>query len=1285
LQPFRDFWSVGDLEAGSDIGKEIARDAHRMTATFLIVTLPDPIDSRFAYRFDALLTAIEMATHSQRWYLDRFWLPWAPTGKQPEGGTRLKSTLVGAGPTGAETTTELTLSRERWGSLLKGVASARRKEIAATPPSTPLQDVLPGVLILRTPARDPKNPNAPQQLLVLFLVGESPTMGVHQKSLFATLNIIASYYSTAGRTAQTEFKIIGPIYTGSDRSLAHVISTWVSRRGPALRPPPYHKWSFIVRTGNAIRVDRDKFITDARAGRDDVVVQFDSTVIHLERVLFELFRFLRRLNGGQGLGKIALLSESDTEFGEVFAGGTVRALLGSPAQVTQMKFPLHVSQVAVAYEEDARKGDRNAPTLVRPSSKLTIPFDETGSPRDIIPALSPAMTAATDEFVMSKILETISSEGFKYVGIIASDTRDMIFVAGLVRQYCPDVQLFSPIGDLLLGHPRYTAELRGMIVASSYPLFSMSQRWDPPYEGDRRRHLFSHQGDQGTYNAIVSMIAADKFTEASYDYGTPFDELSYLHLIWRSDPTLKQAKWQPKASWHLELDQTKECPPVWFTVVGDRGLWPLGYKTVEAGGGAPHLADSSYLATVPNSKTITAQRFVEQFLPLIPQFTWQWGSVFLGLSALCLVVFWVHAQEFYVHTNCTESGSPAAHLRRYSAESTEGPSFIKLLGLWRSNSDPSYSLAIAREVYVVVGILILLFTYYFFAIQFFGMLLRASPWPLFWSSTLRRYLKAEDLWNWVFAGVVLGTGAVSFVCLWLALLIRILRGIRIQHAHLHRNDSNGWQRKFLRFQRTVVAVSIGVAGVGLVATAVVCLGPGSFERNWVPPADLESFLYFERAVNLSNGVSPLVPVLLLALGAGAWLHCQLQRIYLAERFWQKDDDRISVGKGPGEKLLVLVMRRRDRVEWLTKSIIPTHIHASPVGLAASTILVIALLRLSARTIPTADFREYTVALSVSIWFLAMTVVVSLFRFMLLWKATQNLLRVYTSLPMLDAYGRIPEAFSRAFGRYLAESGMKRLHLSIPVQQWITVAREFDHIKRHLCYAMFGNSEDQLDGIKRSAFARIERSIKGLGESESMCTSASAAKAIQAAYFNDTSAAKARDSDNVADSKTWRTLGRAAIDCLHSLVPLWRSPPHDDALKRWMHAAEELLALRVVTFVSQGTLHLRNLAGYLAILPVLLLLVVSSYPIQPQRFLLVFIWSILILVALCGVGVLIQMERNEFMSRVSRTRPDKVQLDRTFFSHILTFLFPLLIAVLAQFPSVSDVIYQWMEPITRVLR
>src|SRR5262249_1061911 len=155
---------------------------------------------------------------------------------------------------------------------------------------------------------------------------------------------------------------------------------------------------------------------------------------------------------------------------------------------------------------------------------------------------------------------------------------------------------------------------------------------------------------------------------------------------------------------------------------------------------------------------------------------------------------------------------------------------------------------------------------------------------------------------------------------------------------------------------------------------------------------------------------------------------------------------------------------------------------------------------------------------------------------------------------------------------------------------------------------------------------------------------------------------------VAWSHTWGGLRNAARACVDVLDPIWldRSPvegyrdraepgPVDEAaeairgltaglaepdeaaddpapraqgdkvLSAWVRAAEDLIASQVVAYVSQGTVQLKGLTYYLAAAPVLLLMAVSSYPFQPQRFLQVCLWAILLMVGAGVFWVYVRME------------------------------------------------------------
>ncbi len=137
--------------------------------------------------------------------------------------------------------------------------------------------------------------------------------------------------------------------------------------------------------------------------------------------------------------------------------------------------------------------------------------------------------------------------------------------------------------------------------------------------------------------------------------------------------------------------------------------------------------------------------------------------------------------------------------------------------------------------------------------------------------------------------------------------------------------------------------------------------------------------------------------------------------------------------------------------------------------------------------------------------------------------------------------------------------------------------------------------------------------------------------------------------------------------------------------RWFQQAEDLVALQMVNFLSECTTHLKNLVRYLAICPLLLMFAATSYPFQPQRFLVVIIWMLLIMVTASVVWVYIQMERDEILSRISKTKPNEIQFGASFLGRITTTLIPITGVLLAQFPFVSDGIAQFLDPIIRVLK
>ena len=445
----------------------------------------------------------------------------------------------------------------------------------------------------------------------------------------------------------------------------------------------------------------------------------------------------------------------------------------------------------------------------------------------------------------------------------------------------------------------------------------------------------------------------------------------------------------------------------------------------------------------------------------------------------------------------------------------------------------------------------------------------------------------------------------------------------------------------------------------------------------------------------------------------------------------------------------MAKRLRDATEVadrLVRGWLPPELMLWPPMLAAEVAAGIVFLRLWQRSVPGVDFSGgWTTLAMIIFWFLMFSVVVSLGRFIALWRAICLMTHEFLSLPMARAYDRIPPVYTRSFGRYLDRIIPSMSNLEIPVRQWAVVAGAFHDVEEELRDRFLAQPADAawsapptLD-FEKAACAITRGNPKAdrarySGETE--------AESVLSLYHREieklpkkrrkegeTGAQEPRSGalsdDDVAWSHTWSALRNAARACFDVVEPIWikrsanegygdRSEPKsvnetagavrslatvfvspgtetdstadkDKALKDWVQAAEDLIALELIAFISQNTVHLKALAYYLAIAPVLLLMVVGSYPFQPQRFLQVCIWTILFLVVGGVVWVYVRMEKNEFLSRVSRTSPNQVSVDRTFLGNLMAFVIPIVGLVLAEFPFVSDMLNQVLDPITRVVK
>src|SRR5258708_1562350 len=168
----------------------------------IIATLPDPIESGLSDKLDDEIDAIQKAAESQGYVLDRFKLPWPTRAERAaKGGEAEIDQSEDSEPTRDETEHA-------------GAKPGQRSE--------------PGVLLFRD--------GHSRHLLVVFLVGETPTSGIHKPALSRALQqaceLRNSFASALPRGDGSDncppISIMGPAFSGSQDSVVFAIHDWRS-------------------------------------------------------------------------------------------------------------------------------------------------------------------------------------------------------------------------------------------------------------------------------------------------------------------------------------------------------------------------------------------------------------------------------------------------------------------------------------------------------------------------------------------------------------------------------------------------------------------------------------------------------------------------------------------------------------------------------------------------------------------------------------------------------------------------------------------------------------------------------------------------------------------------------------------------------------------------------------------------------------------------------------------------------------------------------------------------
>jgi hypothetical protein len=129
------------------------------------------------------------------------------------------------------------------------------------------------------------------------------------------------------------------------------------------------------------------------------------------------------------------------------------------------------------------------------------------------------------------------------VGISATDQRDKIYLAGLIRDALPKAKVYVTGTSLLFAHENYRTPMRGVYIAGEYPLFPRNHE----KSGHAKPITFKSHVEEGAYNATMALRKKDAMLR------------DYL----------------PKGVGTTARDYRDRRPGIWITTVGEMGRFTL--------------------------------------------------------------------------------------------------------------------------------------------------------------------------------------------------------------------------------------------------------------------------------------------------------------------------------------------------------------------------------------------------------------------------------------------------------------------------------------------------------------------------------------------------------------------------------------------------------------------------------------------------------------------------------------------------------------------------------------
>jgi hypothetical protein len=1188
----------------------------RANLKFVIAALPDPAHTHLSISMDRLLEATMEGAQASGYLFARASLPWQNQ-TFPESDDYLTR-----------------LNAADW-------QSEREK--------------LPGLLIFRKAT--PTGLIQPTETLFIFVVGERPTGGLNKQQFQGALRIMSEIRKgTEAETNDRPLLILGPNFSGSLYSLDYLLEN----------DPTGSTRPVIVHSGSVSSYATIRWFMNFPRAR---TLDFRT---FLESDDYQLARFMAYAVCEQhyDTNDVAILEEDETAYGsgrtpsnpdDGPSGATGKKTTPPPwdaaptrisengcnvdfGKIETFFYPRDISHLRSAYQQQTQTAAASDAGQRPPRTNLPLNIEDTGNDDDSVPTYSPGQTPLSEESVLLGIVSSLHKQHAKFIILIATSDLDEIFLSQyLIRSY-PEGRIVTFDDDLLLSREVDDPRFQGLLSVTSYPLFPSSRNdvaaapLPDNSSGPPPLHEFPWDGSVGTFNAMVSLLAEPEDSRRGTNSSrnpckpaNPPDKCADLRVAAYAGygwPALGGADANDSARSNL-------APPLWLTVIGNDGYWPLAIldsQTYAQYDGAPKSVLHAINADPEPAPLKAANHKPWELLCLI----------FIALAAIYTYLRW--------------SGSIFARSRIVANFAPIDDSYC------------SYGLFVADVMLFVVLSLLL------------------SPWCH---------------WSFHFGDPALGT------------LLGVIFALLLASSVADQVRRKSKRLAIMSF--VFVPILLGAVNIPLYRDA-------ESTRN----------LFFYRIIHISSGVSPLIPLLILAL-AGTWCAWYaLSGLVLSDKrgpllpFASDFENEPAGASGSSLAAMRFLHLSRESNHVLFKVIHPANLNPRVILLPLLALALASLVVDFCHPVRSLEGGNYNWIYFISSCAVLFILLCDLFRLVVVWIEFRAPLGALNRLPLRRGFSLLEDLK----GKPLWQLGGSAFDDFFPI-----LGREIDSLHKLKKFIA-------QDGNLSKAIERVDAAVLDLAEMAKPPLQAHEGKdpgspwnrlkiwfkSVREVISSNLTAIKKR-TDALKKEKAYEqrgmvwplakalverarqnrtvevlplleqlheSLAHACAETLLFLAPRWSTeteppdklpePPEPTTEFRLMKTAlpestghaEEFACLFYYNFTSSIFLRLRTILMSVAGMFVLLVLSFSSYPFEPKSAYHTLMTFVLILIVVLVAIVMSQMHRDPILSRITNTTPG--ELGWNFWFRMASFVaLPLFTLLASQFPQIGSFLFFWAQP------